>query len=144
MRAFCCLVLGLFALGSSTAQASQAWGSGSIVPTGDVAGAIVGIVAIAAGVGITYYVLNKDIAEGCVVEADGKKTLVESKTKVYSLLDGGPSLPVGDHVKLKGHKSGTKSARSIQVEKILKVYGPCKPYLGFCVPNEGQFSMFCP
>jgi hypothetical protein len=128
MRAICCLVLGLFALDSSRAQASQAWGSGSIVPTGEVVGAIVGVAVVAvAAVGITYYVLNKDVAEGCVAEADGKKTLVQSKTKVYSLLDGGHSLPVGDHVKLKGHKSGTKSAPSIQVEKILKVYGPCKP-----------------
>ena len=126
MRAFCCLVLGLFALSSSRAQASESFGP--YIPTGEVVGAIVGVAAVAvAGVGVTYYVLNKDVAEGCVAEADGKKTLVESKKKVYSLLDGGPSLPVGDHVRLKGHKSGTKSAPSIQVEKVLKVYGPCKP-----------------
>jgi len=91
-------------------------------------GPIVGLAAVVVGgVGITYYVRNKDVAEGCVAEADGKKTLVEPNKKVYSLLDGGPSLPVGDHVRLKGHKSGTKSAPSIQVEKVLKVYGPCKP-----------------
>ena len=92
------------------------------------AGAIVGIVVVAVvGVGITYYVLHKGVAEGCVAEAGGEKTLVDANKKVYSLLDGGPALPVGDQVKLKGHKSGTKSAPSIQVEKLLKVYGPCKP-----------------
>ncbi|MGA7414217.1 MAG: hypothetical protein WBW33_27345 [Bryobacteraceae bacterium] len=127
MRAVCCLVLGLFALSSSRAQTIHPINI-NIIPTGEVVGAIVGIAAVAvAGVGITYYVVNKGVAEGCVVEADGKKTLVESDKKVYSVMDGGPSLPVGDNVKLKGHKSGTKSAPSIQVEKVLKVYGPCKP-----------------
>lgn len=128
MRAVCWLVLGLFALTSARAQTSQpGFGVGNLAQ-GAEAGIIVGIVVVAvAGVGITYYALNHGVAEGCVAEADGKKTLVESDRKVYSLLDGGPSLPVGDHVKLKGHKSGTKSAPSIQVEKLVKVYGPCKP-----------------
>jgi hypothetical protein len=99
-------------------------------------GAIVGIVVVAvAGVGITYYVLHKGVAEGCVAEADGEKTLVDSNKKVYALLDGGPSLPVGDRVKLKGHRSGTKSAPSIQVDKLLKVYGPCQPYLSRPIPE---------
>jgi len=128
MRAVCYLVLGLFALTSASGQTNQpGFGVGNLAQ-GAETGIIVGIVVVAvAGVGITYYALNKGVAEGCVAEADGKKTLVESNKKVYSLLDGGPSLPVGDHVKLKGHKSGTKSAPSIQVEKLLKVYGPCKP-----------------
>jgi len=116
----------LFALSSSRAQASESFGP--YIPPGEVVGAIIGVVVVAvAAVGIPYYVLTKDVAEGCVAEADGERTLVVSDKKVFSLLDGGPSLPVGDHVKLKGHKSGTKSAPSIQVEKVLKVYGPCKP-----------------
>ncbi len=126
MRAVCCVVLGLFALNSSRAQASQTWNVGPSV--GSIVGPAVGVAAVVvAGVGITYYVLHKGVAEGCVAEADGKKTLVMSDKKVYSVLDGGPSLPAGDHVKLKGHKSGTKSAPTIQVEKTVKVYGPCKP-----------------
>src|SRR5271170_1205163 len=126
MRAVCCLVLGVSALSSSRAQAGQTLSN--LPSTGEAVGAIVGIAAVAvAGVGITYYVLNKGVAEGCVAEADGKKTLVDSNKKVYSLLDGGPPLPVGDRVKVKGHKSGPTSAPSIQVEKLLKVYGPCKP-----------------
>ena len=127
MRAVCCLVLGLFAQSSSRAQAAQTtWAIGP--GPGVLVGPIVGLAAVVVGgVGITYYVLNKGVAEGCVAEAVGKKTLVESNKKVYSLLDGGPSLPVGDQVKLKGHKSGTKSAPAIQVEKVLMVYGPCKP-----------------
>ncbi len=81
MRAVCCLVLGLFALSSSRAQASQTT-SDHHPGSGEVVGAIVGLAAVAvAGVGITYYVLNKGVAEGCVAEADGKKTLVESNKK---------------------------------------------------------------
>lgn len=129
MRAVCFLVVGLSALTPATAQTSPPdFGIGKQLGKELTGGVIVGIVVVAAaGVGITYYVLNKGVAEGCVAEAGGKKTLVDSNKKVYSLLDGGPSVPVGDHVKLKGHKSGTKSAASIQVEKVLKVYGPCKP-----------------
>src|SRR5271165_5275611 len=117
MRALCCLVLGLFVVSPSRAQIG--------ISTGEAVGVIVGgiVVVTGAAVGVSY-ALSKGVAEGCVVEADGKKTLVESNKKVYAVLDGGPSLPVGDHVKLKGHKSGTKSAPSIQVEKVLKVYGP--------------------
>jgi hypothetical protein len=85
------------------------------------------VVVAAAGVGITYYALNHGVVEGCVAEAVGKKTLVDSNKKVYSLLDGGPSLPVGEHVKLKGRKSGAKLAASIQVEKVLKIDGACNP-----------------
>ena len=127
MRAVCVLVLGLLAHSSARPQTS-APDFGAAALAKDVTLIAIGIAVVAvAGVGITYYVLNKGVAEGCVVEADGKKTLVDSNKKVFSLLDGGPSVPVGDHVKLKGHKSGDKSAPSIQVEKILKVYGPCKP-----------------
>ncbi len=127
MRAVCVLVLGLLVVTSARSQTG---------PNNPAAGlakdetliVIAGIVVVAAaGVGITYYVLHKGVAEGCVAEAGGEKTLVDSNKKVYSLLNGGPALLVGDRVKLKGHKSGTKSAPSIEVEKVLKVYGPCQP-----------------
>jgi hypothetical protein len=128
MRAICVLVLGLLAHSSSGAQTTSADYPLGKLDEGVAVGAIVGIVVVAvAGVGITYYILHKGVAEGCVAEADGKKTLMDSNKRVYSLLDGGPWLPVGGHVKLKGHKSGPKSAPSIQVEKVLKVFGPCKP-----------------
>jgi hypothetical protein len=127
MRTVCVFVLGLFALTSVRAQTGPndpAAGLGKDVALG----VIVGIVVVAvAAIGITYYVLHKGVAEGCVAEAGGKRTLVDSNKKVYSLLDGGSALFVGDQVKLKGHKSGPKSAPSIQLEKVLKVYGPCKP-----------------
>jgi hypothetical protein len=38
--------------------------------------------------------------KGCSLKTDGKKTLVDSDKKVYWLLDGGPSQPVGEHVEL--------------------------------------------
>jgi hypothetical protein len=84
---------------------------------------VVGIGLIA----LPFYLIDRGVAEGCIAESDGKKTLVGSDKKVYSLADSGPSLPVGQRVKLKGHKSGPKSARSLQVQKIIKVYGPCQP-----------------
>ena len=132
MRAVCWLVLGLLVLTSSKAQAqSYPPFKINIGPTaGQAAAILVGIVAVSAGVGvgITYLVLHdRSVAEGCIVESGGKRTLVGSDKIVYSLLDSGPSLPIGQRAKLKGHKSGPKSARSFQVEKILKVYGPCQP-----------------
>ena len=129
MGAVCVLLLGSLAVTLARAQTrpyNPAAGLGKAVA----AGAIVGTVVVAvAGVGITYYVLHKGVAEGCVAEADGNKTLVDSNKKVYSLVNGGPPLPLGSHVKLKGRKSGTKTAPSFRVERVLKIYGPCQPQL---------------
>jgi hypothetical protein len=129
MRALCYFVLGFVALTSQKAQASGP--QFSPINSGEVTGIVVGIVAVGVGVGlgVTFLVLhNRGIVEGCVAEANGKKTLVDSSKTAYSLLEtGGPSLPVGDRAKVKGHKSGDKSAPTLQVEKVLKVYGPCSP-----------------
>ena len=77
--------------------------------------------------GSLYLVLhNRGIVVGCIAEAGGNRTLVGSDKKVYSLLDAGPPLPVGERAKLKGHKSGRSSAPSFQVEKVLKDYGRCQ------------------
>jgi hypothetical protein len=71
-------------------------------------GAVVVAVAVV-GVGISYLVLhNRGVAEDCIAESGGKRTLVNSDKKVYSLLDSGPSLPVGERAKLKGHRSGPR------------------------------------
>jgi hypothetical protein len=130
MRAMCCLVIGLLTLTTPKAQAATGFQIGPIISNGQAAGIIVGIVVVGVGVGagITYLIVHeRSIAEGCIAESSGKRTLVGSDKTVYSLLDTGPSLPIGQRAKLKGHKSGPKSARSFQVEKILKVYGPCQP-----------------
>jgi hypothetical protein len=125
MRAVRYLVLGLFALTSARMSAKATFSEletyGKLVVAGIV------VVGVAVGVG-TYLVLhNRGVAVGCITESGGKKTLVGSDKKVYSLLDTGPSLSVGERVKLKGHKSGPASTRSFQVEKVLKDYGPCHP-----------------
>jgi hypothetical protein len=124
------LLTGLFAATPANAQSSKnsGFGVGSIhIHEGLVVGAIVGIAAVA-GVGITYLVLhNRGVVVGCIAESGGKKTLVDSDKRVYSLLDTGPSLPVGERAKLKGHKSGPASAPSFQVKKVLKDYGHCQP-----------------
>jgi hypothetical protein len=64
---------------------------------------------------------------GCVTESGGKRTLVGSDKKVCSLLDAGPSLPVGERVKLTSLRSGPASAPSFQARKLLKDYGHCQP-----------------
>jgi hypothetical protein len=113
---------------SANAQSSQNPGFGvGNIHQGLAVGVIVGVAAVA-GVGVTYLVLhNRGVAVGCIAESGGKRTLVGSDKKVYSLLDTGPSLPVGERAKLKGHKSGPASAPSFQVEKVLRDYGHCQP-----------------
>ena len=124
------LCAGLCAAASANAQSSQNSGfkSGPLGPSqGLVVGAIAGVAAVV-GVGITFLVLhNRGIVVGCVVESGGKRTLVTSGKTVYELSDGGPVLPVGDRVKVKGHRSGPASSRSLRVAKVLKDYGHCQP-----------------
>jgi hypothetical protein len=130
---FACITVALLFAGSfagtlANAQSSQnpSFGVGP-VDRGLVVGVIVGVVAVAS-VGITYLVLhNRGVVVGCIAEAAGKETLVGSDKKVYSLLDGGLQLPVGERTKLKGHKSGQSPALSFRVEKVVKDYGHCQP-----------------
>jgi hypothetical protein len=124
------LVTGLSAAPPANARSNsdQGFGVGPI-DHGLVVGVIVGV-AVVVGVGITTLVIvlhNRGVAVGCVVESGGKKTLVGSNKKAYSLADAGPPLPVGERVKLKGHKSGPSSAPSFQADMVLKDYGHCQP-----------------
>ncbi len=113
---------------SANAQSSQNPGFGvGNIHHGLAVGAVVGVVAVA-GVGITYFVLhNRGVVEGCLSESGGKRALAGSDKKVYSLPDSGPSLPVGERVRLRGHKTGPASDPTFQVEKVLKDYGHCQP-----------------
>jgi hypothetical protein len=121
MRAVGYLVLGLCALTPVSAEAS---------PSAEVVAIIAGLAG--SGVALGFVIVHssihgRQIAEGCITEADGKRTIVDSSQRVYSLLDSGVSVPVGQRAKLKGYKSGPKSAPTFQVDKVLKVYGPCQP-----------------
>ena len=109
------------------AQAPRAAGYGvGNIDEGLVVGALVGIGAVL-GVGITYLVLhNRGVVEGCITQFGGTTSLVRNG-KTVSLSITGPSLPVGDRAKLKGHKSGHEPSPSFQVEKVLKDYGRCQP-----------------
>ncbi len=124
------LCVALFAAVSASAQSNQNSGFklGSFGPSeGLVVGAIAGVAAVTA-VGITFLVLhNRGIVVGCIAESGGKRTLVTSNQTIYQLSDGGAALPVGDRAKLKGHKSGPASSRSLRVDKVLKDYGHCQP-----------------
>ena len=111
-------------------QSSQNSGFGvGPVDKGLVVGAIVGVgVAIAAGITVTYFIVhNRGVAVGCIAEVDGRRTLSGDDKKTYALADGGPSLPVGDRLKVKGRKTNSPSMPSLQVERILKDYGRCQP-----------------
>jgi hypothetical protein len=121
------LCAGVFAVASPDVHASQQGFGVGPIDEGLVVGAIAGIAAVAA-VGITFLVLhNRGVVTGCVAESGGKRTLVASDKTIYELSDGGAAMPAGDRVKLKGHKSGPASARSLRVDKVLKDYGHCQP-----------------
>jgi hypothetical protein len=122
------LLAGLLTSAPANAQSGQNGGYGvGHIDEGLVVGAIAGV-AVVVGIGVTWLVLhNRGVVVGCIAEADGKRTLADASGKTYSLSDTGPSLPVGDRAKLKGHKSGPSSAPSFQVEKVLKDYGHCAP-----------------
>jgi hypothetical protein len=126
-RVVAALVSILFAVTPANAQSQNSgYGVGN-VHHGLAVGVAVGVASVA-GVGITYLVLhNRGVAEGCIAESGGKRTLIRSRKVAYSLSETGPPLPVGERVKLKGHTSGPASAPSFQVEKLLKDYGRCKP-----------------
>jgi hypothetical protein len=126
------LCLALLVAGLFTATPAIAQNSGfkiEPIDKGLVVGAIVGIAVVAAAAVVVIYLVvhNHGAVVGCIVESGGKKTLVSSDKKVYSLADSGPQLPVGERAKLKGHKSGPGSAPTFQVVKVLKDYGHCQP-----------------
>ena len=122
------LLAGLLAVPPESAQAAQNQGFGvGNIDEGIVVGVIAGV-AVVVGVGVTYLVMhNRGIAVGCVVESGGKKTLVMSGGKAYTLLDTGQPAPVGERVRLKGHRSSPASAPSFRVDWVRKDYGPCRP-----------------
>ena len=118
---------GLFTASPAIARSSD-FNIGAI-DRGVVVGAIVAVAVVAAAAFVVTYLVvhNHGAVVGCIVESGGKKTLVSSDKKVYWLLDAGPPLPVGERVKLKGHKSGPSSAPTFEVVKVLKDYGHCQP-----------------
>jgi hypothetical protein len=113
------------AMTSANAQSGQPAPLSVNIHEGLAIGAVVGVVALAAAV-VAFLVLhNRAVAVGCIAESGGKKTFAGSDKKIYTLLDTGQPLPVGDRAKLKGHKSGPASAPSFRVDKVLKDYGRC-------------------
>lgn len=118
----------LLAVTPANAQSNQNSGYGvGNLHHGLVVGVAVGV-GVVAGVGITYLVIHKrGVVTGCIAESGGKRTLFSSDKRVYILLDTSPALPVGERIKLKGHKAGPASSPTFQVEKTLKDYGRCQP-----------------
>jgi hypothetical protein len=128
MRAWRHLVLGLLALTSANATSLADAPIDKLATDAKLVVVGIVVVGVGLGVGITYLVLhNRGIAVGCITESGGKRILVVSNQKRYSLFNAGPSLPIGERAKLKGRMSGPASAPSFQVEKVLKDYGPCPP-----------------
>jgi hypothetical protein len=116
----------LSAIAPMEAQSNSGFGVGNI-HEGLAIGAIGGAAA-AIGLGVTLVILhNRGVAVGCIVELGGRRTFVTADKTAYLVSDASPTLPAGDRVKVKGRKSGTPAAWSIQVDKVLRDYGRCQP-----------------
>lgn len=125
-----CLVLMLLGLASTKTLQGQSGAASrpvGYISGGQAVGILAGIAITAAGVGIgvTYLVLhNRGITTGCVTET-GRRKVLTTGSKAYSLVETGPALSPGERYKLKGQMSGPSSARIFTVDKMLKDLGSC-------------------
>lgn len=125
-RTFLLVLVAITLLAATTPDAEALTFGGAGIDKGAVAGVIVGIVVVIAAA-VTFLVLHEEhrgIVVGCIAGPVGRKTLVTSGGKVYTLAEG-PAVSVGDRVKLKGHRSGPNSSPIFQVDRVLADYGRC-------------------
>jgi hypothetical protein len=105
--------------------------TGSIGPsTGEIVGALVGIVAVGAGIGIGIYfvVKHNHSVTGCASStADGMTLTTDSDKHTYSLVGDVAGIKPGNRVRVSGKKEKEKSTGSTQflVEKVSKDFGAC-------------------
>ncbi len=116
-----CLVLIVLGLASTENLRGQYISRGQAV--GIIAGIAVGGAGV--GIGVAYLILhNRRITTGCVTET-GRRKVLTTGSKAYSLIETGPALAPGERYKLKGQTSGPSSARTFTVDKMLKDLGGC-------------------
>ena len=105
--------------------------TGSIGPsTGEIVGALVGIAAVGAGIGIGIYfvVKHNHSVTGCAASTAGGMTLTtESDKHTYSLIGDVAGIKPGNRVRVSGKKAKEKSSGTAQflVEKVSKDFGAC-------------------
>jgi len=105
--------------------------TGSIGPsTGEIVGALVGIAAVGAGIGIGIYfvVKHNHSVTGCAASIAGGMTLrTESDKHTYSLIGDVAGIKPGNRVRVSGKKAKEKSSGTAQflVEKVSKDFGAC-------------------
>lgn len=105
--------------------------TGSIGPSdAEIVGALVGIAAVGAGIGIGIYfvVKHNHSVTGCAASTAGGMTLTtESDKHTYSLIGDIAGIKLGNRVRVSGKKAKEKSSGTAQflVEKVSKDFGAC-------------------
>lgn len=101
-----------------------------IVSNGEIVGAIVGIAAAGAVIGVgMYYLLRNSSITGCTVSIQNDIELRdEGDQQTYTLLGDTTNIKAGEHIRLKGNKRGKDgpAGRKFLVGKLVKNYGPCQ------------------
>jgi len=121
----------LFAPAAKTALAQRPADQTIGASHAQIAGAIAGIAAGGAliGVGVYYAVKHAHSVTGCARSGpDGLKMTSESDKKTYALIGDVAGIKSGNRVRVSGKKSTDKSAGTSQflVEKVSKDLGPCE------------------
>jgi hypothetical protein len=105
--------------------------TGSIGPsTGEIVGALVGIAAVGAGIGIGIYFVvkhNHSVTGRAASIAGGMTLTTESDKHTYSLIGDVAGIKPGNRVRVSGKKAKEKSSGTAQflVEKVSKDFGAC-------------------
>jgi hypothetical protein len=88
----------------------------------------VGAIGAAIGVGIYFAVRKASSITGCAISTNSALSLQnEGDLQTYSLIGDTADIKAGDRVKVSGKKKKDSSGkRDFLVEKLSKVYGPCK------------------
>jgi hypothetical protein len=101
------------------------------VSSGQVAGIAIAIAAIGAaiGVGIYFLVRQPPSITGCATSSpDGLTLHNENDAQTFTLIGDTAAIKSGDRIRVSGKKKKADHSgkRDFLVEKVAKVYGPCK------------------
>jgi hypothetical protein len=121
------IIPALFLLTAPTAKALS--GDGKIVSNGEIAGAIVGVVAAGAAIAIiVVHEHNVHTLKGCVSsDAAGLRMENAGDKRSYALTGDTAGIKSGERVKLSGKKmKGDKDHPQFAVTKLSKDYGACR------------------
>lgn len=127
------IVVALIASAGSPAQAAKprpAAGNSQIVSNGQVAGVVIGIAAVGAGIGVGIYfaVRHNRSLTGCASSGqNGLQLQSEGDHQVYALIGDVATVKPGDRVRVSGKKrKSSGGAQPFLVEKVSRDFGACK------------------